>query len=184
MQKNCSERPISRVTSVVSVLVAIAVVAGDTTETSKERRRGGGGVALSVTANTPATAADAGTPSASSSSSLGSGSAIVRTISFGPRQANASHFRSAARSLQEAALRRFAAMFYGASVWDPWLIVAQIACLQALFYLSLGGYLWLLLSWQVPHLSLHLFFDYSALSVASLAGWCCILAFLANALTW
>ena len=35
------------------------------------------------------------------------------------------------------------AMFYGAPVWDPALIVAQIVTLQCLFYLSLGALLFL-----------------------------------------
>lgn len=34
-------------------------------------------------------------------------------------------------------------MFYGAPVWDPALIVAQIVTLQCLFYLSLGALLFL-----------------------------------------
>lgn len=36
-------------------------------------------------------------------------------------------------------------MFYGQQTWDPVLICGQILALQALFYLSLGSILWLLL---------------------------------------
>lgn len=36
-------------------------------------------------------------------------------------------------------------MFYGASVWDPWLIIAQIVTVQCLYYLSFGLLLYLLL---------------------------------------
>jgi protein SYS1 len=36
-------------------------------------------------------------------------------------------------------------MFYGAHVWDPVLIIAQIVTLQCLFYVSLGVLLWALL---------------------------------------
>ena len=35
-------------------------------------------------------------------------------------------------------------MFYGAQVWDPVYIVAQIVVVQCLFYTSLGLLLWLL----------------------------------------
>ncbi|CAI5513731.1 unnamed protein product [Closterium sp. Naga37s-1] len=66
-------------------------------------------------------------------------------------------------------------------VWDPWLIVAQIACLQSLFYLSLGVFLWLFVGSHVPRFTLKYFFDYSVLSPSSFVGWCCIFAFLANA---
>lgn len=44
-------------------------------------------------------------------------------------------------------------MFYGQQTWDPILICGQILALQALFYLSLGSILWLLLGargWQGP----------------------------------
>ena len=36
-------------------------------------------------------------------------------------------------------------MFYGANVWDPWLILAQIITVQCLFYLSFGLLLYVLL---------------------------------------
>ena len=36
-------------------------------------------------------------------------------------------------------------MFYGQQTWDPILICGQILALQALFYLSIGSILWLLL---------------------------------------
>ena len=36
-------------------------------------------------------------------------------------------------------------MFYGQQAWDPILICAQILAIQALWYLSLGSLLWLLL---------------------------------------
>ena len=36
-------------------------------------------------------------------------------------------------------------MFYGAAVWDPWLILAQIITVQCLFYLSFGLLLYLFL---------------------------------------
>ena len=42
-----------------------------------------------------------------------------------------------------AGASRAEAMFYGAQVWDPALIIAQIVTLQCLFYLSLGALLFL-----------------------------------------
>lgn len=36
-------------------------------------------------------------------------------------------------------------MFYGAAVWDPWLILTQIITVQCLFYLSFGLLLYILL---------------------------------------
>ena len=41
-------------------------------------------------------------------------------------------------------------MFYGAQVWDPVLIVAQILVNQCLFYTSLGLLLWLLVGGALP----------------------------------
>lgn len=73
-------------------------------------------------------------------------------------------------------------MFYGAMVWDPWLIVAQIACLQCLHYLSLGGFLWLFVGTHVPTLTLAYFFSYEAITARTVTGWCTMLAFLCNAM--
>ena len=86
------------------------------------------------------------------------------------------------RALQEALLRRIHAMFYGAMIWDPWLIVAQIACLQCLHYLSLGGFLWLFVGTHVPSFTLRFFFDYSVITTRTFAGWCTLLAYFVNAL--
>lgn len=51
-------------------------------------------------------------------------------------------------------------MFYGAVVWDPWLIVAQIVCLQCMYYITLGLLLAVLVGTRVSRLSLVYFFDY------------------------
>ncbi|KAJ8756031.1 hypothetical protein K2173_024578 [Erythroxylum novogranatense] len=69
-------------------------------------------------------------------------------------------------------------MFYGAVVWDPWLIVAQIVCLQCLYYLSIGLFLSILVGTRVSRLSLFYFFDYVALSATTITGWCVIASFL------
>ena len=55
-------------------------------------------------------------------------------------------------------------MFYGTSVWDPVLIVAQIASVQALFYINLCTALYVFLggSTRGP-LTLELVFDYRTL---------------------
>ena len=68
-------------------------------------------------------------------------------------------------------------MFYGTAVWDPWLIVAQIICLQCSFYLSLGVFMILFLGLRVPRLSLVYFFDYATLTTSTLTGWCVIASF-------
>lgn len=73
-------------------------------------------------------------------------------------------------------------MFYGAMVWDPWLIVSQIVCLQCLYYLSLGLFMWILVGSHVPRLTLLYFFDYSMLSVSTVTGWCVLAAFFFTAL--
>lgn len=73
-------------------------------------------------------------------------------------------------------------MFYGAMVWDPWLIVSQIACLQCLYYLSLGLFMWILVGSRVPRLPLLYFFDYSMLSASTVTGWCILAAFFFSAL--
>eukprot|EP00850_Spirogloea_muscicola_P011822 SM000074S21732 [mRNA] locus=s74:542732:543944:- [translate_table: standard] len=73
-------------------------------------------------------------------------------------------------------------MFYGAAVWDPWLILAQIATLQCLFYLTLGALLALLVGSHAPaRFDLALFFDAAALDAATPAGCSAILAFAGTA---
>ncbi|KAF8647840.1 hypothetical protein HU200_065171 [Digitaria exilis] len=69
-------------------------------------------------------------------------------------------------------------MFYGAMVWDPWLIVAQIVCLQCLYYLALGLSMALLVGTRVPRLTLLYFFDFATLTPRTPTGWCAIGSFL------
>ncbi|KAH7547309.1 hypothetical protein FEM48_Zijuj01G0296100 [Ziziphus jujuba var. spinosa] len=69
-------------------------------------------------------------------------------------------------------------MFYGATVWDPWLIVAQIFCLQCLYYLTLGLLLSILVGSRVSRMSLVYFFDYATVSASTVTGWCVIASFL------
>eukprot|EP00252_Welwitschia_mirabilis_P014673 TRINITY_DN3235_c0_g2_i1.p1 TRINITY_DN3235_c0_g2~~TRINITY_DN3235_c0_g2_i1.p1 ORF type:complete len:153 (+),score=11.34 TRINITY_DN3235_c0_g2_i1:660-1118(+) len=73
-------------------------------------------------------------------------------------------------------------MFYGATVWDPWLIISQIVCLQCLYYLTLGFFMWLLVGTRVPRLTLLFFFDYTLLSTSTVTGWCVLAAFFLSAL--
>lgn len=84
-------------------------------------------------------------------------------------------------SLKGVVTKRFNAMFYGAMVWDPWLIVAQITVLQCLHYLSLGGLLWLFVGSHELDFTLHHFFDWRYMTVRTLNGWLTMLAFLCNA---
>ncbi|CAA2987253.1 SYS1 homolog [Olea europaea subsp. europaea] len=65
-------------------------------------------------------------------------------------------------------------MFYGSVVWDPWLIVAQIVCLQCLYYLTLGVLLSLLVGSRVSKMSLFYFFDYAVVTASTVTGWCVI----------
>lgn len=73
-------------------------------------------------------------------------------------------------------------MFYGAVVWDPWLIVAQIVCLQCVYYLTLGLLLSLLVGTRVSRMSLVYFFDYSSLTASTVTGQCVIASFLLSSL--
>ncbi|CAM6093496.1 unnamed protein product [Calypogeia fissa] len=73
-------------------------------------------------------------------------------------------------------------MFYGATIWDPWLIVAQIVCIQSLYYLSLGLLLTILVGTQVPRFTLNFFFNHSHITPSSAVGWCTIGAFMLNAI--
>lgn len=73
-------------------------------------------------------------------------------------------------------------MFYGTTVWDPWLIVAQIVCLQCSYYLTLGVFTMVFLGARVPRLSLVYFFDYATLTLSTVTGWCVIASFLLSSL--
>ncbi|XAR50620.1 hypothetical protein NMG60_11004988 [Bertholletia excelsa] len=73
-------------------------------------------------------------------------------------------------------------MFYGAVVWDPWLIVAQIVCLQCLYYLTLGVFMAILVGNRVSQVSLVYFFDYAAITASTFTGWCVISSFLLSSL--
>ncbi|KAH1237930.1 Protein SYS1 [Glycine max] len=77
---------------------------------------------------------------------------------------------------------RVGVMFYGSVVWDPWLIVAQIVCLQCLYYITLGLFLSILVGTRVSRLSLVYFFDYVAITTSTITGWCVIASFLLSSL--
>ncbi|XP_071725017.1 uncharacterized protein [Rutidosis leptorrhynchoides] len=73
-------------------------------------------------------------------------------------------------------------MFYGATIWDPCLIVTQIVCLQCLYYLTLGVLLSILVGSHLSRMSLVYFFDYAALTTSTVTGWCVIVSFLLSSL--
>lgn len=73
-------------------------------------------------------------------------------------------------------------MFYGSIVWDPWLILSQIVCLQCLYYLTLGFLMFIFVGFRVSRLSLVYLFDFSILTASSATGWCAIAAFLLSSL--
>ncbi|XP_051147785.1 uncharacterized protein LOC127262956 [Andrographis paniculata] len=62
-------------------------------------------------------------------------------------------------------------MFYGTAAWDPWLIVAQIVCLQCLYYLTLGIFLSILVGTRVSKMSLVYFFDFATVNASTGTGW-------------
>lgn len=72
-------------------------------------------------------------------------------------------------------------MFYGAIVWDPWLIVLQIVCLQCLYYITLGLFISILVGSRVSRMSLVYLFDFSTLSASTVTGWCAITSILLSA---
>ncbi|XP_074582358.1 uncharacterized protein LOC141838700 [Curcuma longa] len=78
--------------------------------------------------------------------------------------------------------RRRGIMFYGTIVWDPWLILAQIVCLQCLYYLTLGFFMVLLVGTRVSRMSLMYFFDFSMLVASTVTGWCAIVSFILSSL--
>ncbi|KAL5839856.1 hypothetical protein ACOSQ4_012464 [Xanthoceras sorbifolium] len=69
-------------------------------------------------------------------------------------------------------------MFYGAVVWDLWLIVAQIVCLQCLYYLTLGVFLAILVGTRVSRLSLVYIFDFATITASTVTGWSVIASML------
>ncbi|KMZ71615.1 Protein SYS1 [Zostera marina] len=73
-------------------------------------------------------------------------------------------------------------MFYGAMVWDPWLIVSQILCLQCSYYVSLGIFMSILVGNRVSQLNLIYLFDYSALTISTVTGWCVLASFILSSL--
>lgn len=73
-------------------------------------------------------------------------------------------------------------MFYGSVVFDPWLIVAQIVCLQCLYYSTLGFFMAILVGTRVPRMNLVYLFDYATVSASTVTGWCVIVSFLLGSL--
>lgn len=69
-------------------------------------------------------------------------------------------------------------MFYGAGLWDPWLIVIQITCLQCLYYLTLGVFMAIFVGTHVSRMSLVYFFDYAAITASTVTGWRVIASFM------
>ncbi|KAK9229153.1 hypothetical protein WN944_022110 [Citrus x changshan-huyou] len=69
-------------------------------------------------------------------------------------------------------------MFYGSVVWDPWLIVAQIVCLQCFYYLTLGVFVSIFVGTRVSHMSLVYFFDFATVTASTVTGWCVIASIL------
>lgn len=73
-------------------------------------------------------------------------------------------------------------MFYGAVVWDPWLIVAQIVGIQCLYYLTLGVFLSIFVGARVSQMSLVYFFDFATVTASTATGWCVIASIMLTSL--
>ncbi|KAI3777806.1 hypothetical protein L1987_47609 [Smallanthus sonchifolius] len=73
-------------------------------------------------------------------------------------------------------------MFYGSVVWDPWLIVAEIVCIQCLYYLTLGVFMTVLVGTRVSRMSLVYFFDYATITLSTVTGWCVIASFVLSSI--
>ncbi|XP_015908231.1 protein SYS1 homolog [Parasteatoda tepidariorum] len=69
------------------------------------------------------------------------------------------------------------------SVWDPLLILCQIVTIQALFYVSLGVWIFLMDVISGHSQSLEQIFLYKAISVKDLHGRCLVGSFLLNSLS-
>lgn len=73
-------------------------------------------------------------------------------------------------------------MIYGANVWDPILIVAQIVALQCLFYLSLGLFQAIFLGHFVQRLTTAQILSWGELGFSSKVEWLTVFANLLNSL--
>ncbi|PSR96849.1 hypothetical protein CEY00_Acc26903, partial [Actinidia chinensis var. chinensis] len=73
-------------------------------------------------------------------------------------------------------------MVYGALVWDPCFIVAQIVCIQCLYYVTLGIFMAVLVGTRVSRMSLVYFFDYATVTASTVTGGCVIASFVLSSL--
>ncbi|GMI78050.1 hypothetical protein like AT1G79985 [Hibiscus trionum] len=64
----------------------------------------------------------------------------------------------------------------------PWLIVAQIVCLQCLYYLTLGVFSSFLVGTRVSRMSLVYFFDFATVTTSTVTGWCVTVSFLLSSI--
>ncbi|KAG8497083.1 hypothetical protein CXB51_008339 [Gossypium anomalum] len=62
-------------------------------------------------------------------------------------------------------------------LYDPSLILAQIVCLQCLYYLTLGAFSSFLVGSRASRMSLVYLFDFVTVTASTVAGWCAIAAF-------
>ncbi|TYJ46713.1 hypothetical protein E1A91_A02G137600v1 [Gossypium mustelinum] len=62
-------------------------------------------------------------------------------------------------------------------LYDPSLILAQIVCLQCLYYLTLGAFSSFLVGSRASRMSLVYLFDFVTVTASTVTGWCAIAAF-------
>ncbi|GBL89997.1 hypothetical protein AVEN_107877-1 [Araneus ventricosus] len=70
------------------------------------------------------------------------------------------------------------------SVWDPLLIISQILAIQAIFYVSLGVWIFLTDTISGYSQSLDQIFLHKAINVKDLHGRCLAGSYLLNSLCW
>ncbi|MBA0759076.1 hypothetical protein Gotri_022009 [Gossypium trilobum] len=68
-------------------------------------------------------------------------------------------------------------------LYDPSLILAQIVCLQCLYYLTLGAFSSFLVASRASRMSLVYLFDFVTVTASTVTGWCAIAAFFLTSIS-
>jgi hypothetical protein len=69
-------------------------------------------------------------------------------------------------------------------VWDPWLIISQIACLQSLYYVVLSGWILAFSALAGTSVGLDQILSDKTLRLDTAQGWLNIFGFIAAAAVW
>ncbi|KAB2037327.1 hypothetical protein ERO13_D03G064100v2 [Gossypium hirsutum] len=68
-------------------------------------------------------------------------------------------------------------------LYDPSLILAQIVCLQCLYYLTLGAFSSFLVGSRASRMSLVYLFDFVTVTASTVTDWCAIAAFFLTSIS-